>query len=72
MSNYPENPIIQCYQETGYPTRNTESVFCPVCGEENPEELYFQRFSCFERDIVGCSSCITSRDAFEWYTDNKE
>ncbi len=57
----PDHPVIHAMETTGYPD-GVEPEFpkCPICGEET-DTVYVNK----KLEIVGCSECITSRDA--WY-----
>lgn len=40
-----------------------ESVWCPVCGAENPEKIYVAP----GEGPVGCDICLCSYDAWDYY-----
>lgn len=42
-------------------------VYCPICGEENPEAFYIQ-----DNDVIGCSCCVRTADPWEWEADHED
>jgi uncharacterized protein with PIN domain len=57
----PDHPVIQNMERTGYPDgKEPEYPRCPVCGEET-DTIYRNK----DLEIVGCSECLSSRDAWE-------
>ena len=38
-----------------------QDVYCPICGEENPEWFYEA-----DGEIIGCSECVHAVDPFDW------
>lgn len=57
----PDHPMIQNMERTGYPDdKEPEYPICPVCGEET-DTVYRNQTG----EIVGCSECLRSRDAWE-------
>ena len=44
-----------------------ESVICPVCKEE-AEEIFLD----INNEVCGCDKCISSRDAFEWKSEQDD
>ena len=57
MTQIPDAPWIREAEIFGMP--EGDSVYCPCCGEENPEYFYTD---C--GDVVGCSECINWEDPF--------
>ena len=72
MYKPPDNPIIRNFEMFGYPDIKHKSIFCPVCGAENPEELYMKSCGFQEKDIVGCSDCIRTVDAWDYYVNRSD
>jgi len=65
MSYYdiPDHPAIQRMERTGYPDGREPAVpICPVCGQDT-DTFYKDKYG----DIVGCSECINTIDAWEEY-----
>ena len=44
-----------------------DTPICPICGEEC-EEIFFDKAG----DVCGCENCVTSRDAWEWFWEQKD
>lgn len=66
MYDLPDAPWIQDAELNG--VGYEESVYCPVCGQEDPEELYIDKNT---SEVVGCSDCLKSVDAWDWIQDHK-
>ena len=64
MIDIPDAPWIRDAEINGMP--EPEDFTCPICGSENPEDFYFDT----NGDLVGCSDCITMRDAYDYWYDN--
>lgn len=61
MYDFPENPIVQNMERTGYPDgKEPEYPVCPVCGH-GTDTIYVRD----DGDIVGCDWCIAKKDAWE-------
>lgn len=60
MYSFPDHPIIQNLERTGY-ADGKEPIYphCPICGEEC-ETVYSNR-----EGIIGCDVCIDITDAWE-------
>ena len=52
-----EHPDITSALRTGHPRGyvEPETIYCPICGAENPDKLYRFRD---DREWFGCSECI--------------
>jgi len=64
-----DHPDITAAQRTGYPRgKQSKTRCCPVCGEEIDAgtALYLN----WANEIVGCSECLRSVDAEEYFNDN--
>ena len=59
MIDLPDAPWIRDAEKYGAPI--DEDVFCPVCGEENPEYFYIA-----DNDVIGCSVCVGRCDPYDW------
>ncbi len=61
LMSLPDHPIIENCERTGYPD-GKDPVFpiCPICGREC-DTVYRNS----DREIVGCSECVTMDDAWE-------
>lgn len=59
MYDVPDAPWIRDAEINGMP--EGDDVYCPVCGEENPETFYVQ-----EGDVVGCDCCCKKIDPWDW------
>ena len=67
MSNdLPDAPWIRDAEING--VGYEETVYCPVCGQEDPEELYVDKKNL---EIVGCSDCLKCVDAWDWLQDHR-
>ena len=56
-----DSPIIENCERTGYPDgKDPEFPICPICGKEC-DTVYRNS----DREIVGCSECVTTDDAWE-------
>lgn len=53
MKQIPDHPDIARILRYGLPESPTK--FCPICGEPDPENFYFNALEC-----VGCSACVES------------
>lgn len=62
MISIPDDPIIRCAEETGYPPwiDPTKEPCCPVCGEVC--DTFYRNV---DGDVVGCDNCVTAYDAWE-------
>lgn len=60
----PDAPWIRDAEINGMP--DSEDVYCPVCGEENPDTLYI-----VDNSVIGCECCVRRVDAYEWLTAKK-
>lgn len=61
MEHWPDNPIISNSMRTGYPDgREPKKIYCPVCGEKNPESFYKSRYG----EILGCDYCVHIVDSY--------
>ena len=57
----PDDPIIRCIEQTGYPPWiSDKEPVCPVC-HEGCDTFYRDDSG----DIVGCNNCLTAYDAWE-------
>ena len=65
MNDLPDAPWIRDAEINGMP--DAEDVYCPVCGEENPEYLVEQG-----GDIVGCECCCKRIDPWDWKDSHRE
>ena len=61
----PDAPWIRDAELNGMP--EADPVFCPVCGEQDPEDLYLDT----RGDPCGCSECLKRVDAYDWLMDRK-
>jgi len=59
MAYYPERPLEP---------PPDDNPICPVCGNECKE--IYRNF--FTGEIIGCDSCITSHDAYDWWDETRE
>ena len=59
MMDLHDAPWIRDAELNGMP--EGDDVYCPVCGEENPEDFYVH-----DGDVVGCSCCVKRYDPWEW------
>ena len=69
MNSYydvPDAPWIRDAEINGMPEGDT--VYCPVCGAEDPEDFYTDVTGV---DVIGCDCCMKRHDAHEWYYDRK-
>lgn len=66
MNNLPDAPWIREAELYGV-GNDTEDLYCPVCGYENPESL-----AIYDGDVIGCDHCIKFVDPWEWVEDHKE
>lgn len=57
---YLEHPTITSMERWGVPYGSFSPLICPVCGAES-DTFYVNRYG----DIVGCSDCVTCREAGE-------
>lgn len=48
-----------------YGEEEPPTIYCPVCGAEEPEEFYTDETGI---DVLGCSYCIKRYDPYEWTT----
>lgn len=55
----PDAPWIRDAEQNGMP--EGDDVYCPVCGEENPEYFYTA-----DGEVIGCSECVRLEDPWEW------
>lgn len=51
-----EHPDIARLMRDGVPEE--VPLFCPFCGEADPETFYFQK----DGGVIGCSACIEAKD----------
>lgn len=61
MPDLPDAPWIRDAEINGMP--EADPVYCPVCGEEDPEMFYCDKTGV---DVIGCSCCVTLWDPWEW------
>ena len=66
MIDLPDAPWIREAELYGDPER--ETIYCPVCGAEDPEEFYTDSFGI---EVIGCECCMKRVNAYDWYIDNK-
>lgn len=66
MMDLPDAPWIREAELYGVP--EAEDVYCPVCGEENPEYFYTDGTGI---DVVGCSCCIKRYDPWKWTAEHR-
>lgn len=62
----PDAPWIRDAERNGADA--APDVYCPVCGEENPEYFYTEKGGI---DVLGCSCCIVRWDPWDWMEDEK-
>lgn len=67
MNNIPDAPWIVDAETNG--VGYAPPIYCPVCGREDPDDLYIDDTS---NDVVGCNLCVKTVDAWEWLQDHKE
>ena len=61
LMRLPDHPVILNCECTGYPDgKDPEFPICPICGKEC-DTVYRNS----DREIVGCSECVTMDDAWE-------
>ena len=60
MIEVPDAPYIRDAEINGMP--DPGHVYCPVCGEEDPEEFFIAD----GYEVIGCSECIDCVDPFDW------
>ena len=61
LMRLPDDPIILKCELTGYPDwKYSEFPICPICGKEC-DTVYRNS----NREIVGCTECVTTDDAWE-------
>lgn len=59
MTQIPDAPYIREAETFGMP--EGDNVYCPICGEENPEYFFVQA-----GEVLGCSCCISREDPFDY------
>ena len=66
MISVPDHPVIRNMERTGWPDGEEPSwPVCPVCGAET-DTFYQNKY----RVILGCSECVHTRDAWEYYEED--
>ena len=62
FSEVPDHPVIRNMERTGYPYgKEPEYPHCPICGAEC-DTIYIRNE---DYEVIGCSECLSSRDAWE-------
>ena len=59
MTQLADAPWIREAEMFGPP--EGDDIYCPVCGEENPE-----KFFTVNGEVLGCDCCVQTEDAFSW------
>jgi len=63
----PDHYVIQNMERTGYPDgKEPEYPHCPVCDSET-DTFYKNK----DGDIIGCDECVTTVDAWEATSDER-
>lgn len=63
MIDIPDAPWIRDAELYG--EEEAPDVYCPMCGEENPEHFYVQ-----DGEIIGCDNCVEKVEPYDWYERN--
>ncbi len=66
MMNLPDAPWIRDAEINGMP--DAETIYCPVCGAEDPEEFYTDET---KTDVIGCECCMRRVNAYDWLMDRR-
>ena len=66
MEQIPDAPYIREAERWGMPPYE-EPPNCPVCGC-SCNTVFMDKWN----NVVGCDTCMTEKDAWEWWEDEKE
>ena len=67
MRDIPDHPVIQNCERTGYPDgKDPVYPICPVCGCAS-DTFYKDKYG----DLFGCDECVTTVDAWEATSDER-
>ena len=64
MMDLPDAPWIRDAEINGMP--EAETIYCPVCGAEDPEDFIISN-----GDVIGCDCCCCRKNAYDWIADRK-
>lgn len=62
MTDLLDAPWIRQAEMFGPEEAEEINYSCPICGEEQPEDLCFNNYG----EIIGCNCCCRFRDAYEY------
>ena len=67
MTQLPDAPWIRDAMINGMDDGPDVTPVCPVCGAEEPDDFYVM-----DGEVIGCSECVSCKDAYEWTIDHME